>query len=87
MSLDIKKKIYISFAITILWIPLGFFFGYLVLEIGVYFLIPLFLLFFSVGIYTLLVRCPKCGKPVFYNYFFWSPWAPRKCRRCGYKLY
>lgn len=59
-----------------------------------YFLITLLALFATVGIYTLSLKCPNCGKRVLYNpvrilgkeFYIWTSWIPKKCTRCSRNL-
>jgi len=56
-----------------------------------YFFVPLFILFLISGVYTLLLRCPKCGKSVLNKpvrifgteLYIWICWVPGKCSKCG----
>ena len=64
------------------------------LYLNQYFLIPLFAVFAIVGLYTLLLKCPRCGKKVLYNpinifgteLWVWTSWIPKSCTQCGEKM-
>jgi hypothetical protein len=59
-----------------------------------WFIVLLFLIAGSIGIYLIRVKCPTCGKPVLYNpihllgvtAWIWTSWVPRRCTRCGTPL-
>ena len=59
-----------------------------------FFLIPLIGLQFLLGGYTMLLRCPKCSKPVLHNtveifgikFNLWTSWIPKQCSKCGIDL-
>ncbi len=39
------------------------------------------------GIWSMNIRCPSCGRPVGYiGQGIWSPFVPRKCGDCGRDL-
>lgn len=79
----IRKKFYLASAS---WMVLGLMLLYLALEYSNYFLIPFFILFFSVGFWTLSLRCPRCEKQIIINPFFgiycYTPWLPYNCSQC-----
>jgi len=84
-------KIRTKFKIAIfLWFLVGF---PLLLgtSISEYFFVPLFTLFLAIGLYTVLLKCPNCGKSVLNNpvkifgteFYIWTCWVPKKCSKCG----
>jgi len=80
----IRKKFYLALAS---WMVFGMMFLYLALVYSNYFLIPLFLLFFSIGFWTLSLRCPRCNKqiilnPVIFGIYGYTPWLPYNCTQC-----
>jgi hypothetical protein len=86
----IRKKHYLVISS---WFVFGMLFGYLALEYNELFLIPLLLLFFSVGFWSIKVKCPRCKKPIYLNpnplkflgitNYTWTPWLPANCTKCG----
>jgi hypothetical protein len=62
--------------------------------ISAYFLIPLVVLLLIIGLYTISLKCSRCGKRVLYNPFtilgttiwIWTAWIPKKCTQCGNEL-
>jgi hypothetical protein len=51
------------------------------------------LIFFQllVGVYSMLLRCPNCGKPVLmkgekWPYSYWTIWIPENCTKCREKI-
>ena len=56
-----------------------------------YLLIPLIIVTFIIGGYSLSLKCPICGKPVLHNRVkifglelnIWTSWIPKRCTRCG----
>lgn len=66
----------------------------LTMYVSELFLIPLIGLLFLLGGYTMLLRCPKCSKPVLYNLIeifgikmnVWTSWIPKQCSQCGTEL-
>ena len=86
-----RKKLVIS---LIIWFVCGFNLLIAIVEISELFLIPLFLLALVLGLWINTMKCPKCGKPVTYNpikifgvnIYFWTPWIPKKCSKCGHEL-
>ena len=59
-----------------------------------YFVIPLVVLLLVIGLYTISLRCPHCGKRVLYNpltilgttIWIWTAWIPKRCTECGKEL-
>jgi hypothetical protein len=55
-----------------------------------WFPIPFFGIVIACGGYTLLLRCPKCRKPIGITYWgpiqISHPWAERICSKCGFDL-
>jgi hypothetical protein len=41
------------------------------------------LLFFGVGLYTWLLKCPACGTRIWHP---WCYWVPKNCKKCDAKL-
>ena len=86
-----RKKLVI---LLIIWFVGGFILGIATVEISELFLIPLLLLALVLGLWINTMKCPKCGKPVTYNpikifgvnIYFWTPWIPKKCSKCGHEL-
>lgn len=64
------------------------------LYLSAYFFIALFALFVVVGVYSLSLRCPSCGKKILYNpvnmfgaeLWVWTSWIPKRCTQCGIDL-
>lgn len=91
-NISIQHKIFIAIAI---WITGGLLFAFLALTVSKWFLVLTSLLFLSIGVYTITLKCPKCHKPVIYNpvYFFgleiwvYGIKVPEKCSKCGQPLY
>ena len=62
--------------------------------ISAYFIIPLVVLLTVIGLYTISLKCPYCGKRVLHNpltifgttIWIWTAWVPRKCTQCGKEL-
>jgi hypothetical protein len=78
--MTIRAKWKLSIAI---WFLVGIPLGVGVVEVSEYFLIPLLLLFFGVGLYSLLLKCPNCGTRFYHPGFYW---IPKNCRNCDANL-
>lgn len=78
-----------SRALLIAWFVLGFPLGLLV-AIHPLFLIGPVALLAVVGIWSMLLRCARCGHPIHKHYVevagatfsYWAPWIPKRCLRC-----
>jgi hypothetical protein len=78
--------------VVVLWFLLGS--AFLIMYISNYFIIPLLLVTAMLGMYSLSLRCPNCGKPVLHNhieifgidFYIWTSWIPKKCKKCGVEL-
>jgi hypothetical protein len=79
---------------ALVWFVGGLLNLWLILKLSQWFLISLFTLFILVALYSLSLKCPKCGKPVLNNpirvfgveLWLTTPWVPKKCTRCGQDL-
>ncbi len=40
--------------------------------------------FLCFGVYTLCLRCPKCGRWTMARDGYHIAWVPKKCDKCGY---
>lgn len=66
-------------------------FGFLALYINPLLCIPVFLVVFACGFYSMNLKCRICNKPVLYNpvnnfgikMYVYTPTIPEKCTRCG----
>jgi hypothetical protein len=80
--------------VVVLWFLLGSAFLIMSMYISNYFIIPLLLVTAMLGMYSLSLRCPNCGKPVLHNhieifgidFYIWTSWIPKKCKKCGVEL-
>ena len=89
--MPIKIKYYLGLIIFIL---LMIFWSWCIIKFSNKFLIPLLITFFGMGIFSMSLKCPKCGKNVLldqYNIFgenieIANRWVYDKCINCGYKL-
>ena len=90
-QLRIQSKLGIAAA---LWIIGGLALVLLSLTVSNYFIVPLLLLFASIGFYASNLRCPNCAKPVLYNpvrifgksVYVWGVFVPQQCTDCGTRL-
>lgn len=86
-----RKKLVI---IILVWFIFALILGSAMVFLSELFIIPLVILMFILGYIGFNMRCPKCGKPVTYNpikifgvnIYFWTPWIPKKCSKCGHEL-
>ncbi len=88
---SVRAKVWAAFLI---WLGVGalLLLGALYVHQG--FVLALVFLQLVVGLYVMLLRCPRCKKPVLQNsigvlgreVFIWTPWVPRCCTRCGEPL-
>lgn len=73
------------------WAASGFMFGMLALTVSSAFMVGLLVLLVVCGELSKRIRCRRCGHPLTYNpirifgtpIFFWGPWIPQCCSRCG----
>ena len=91
MQIITHPKIRTRYRIAIfLWFINGTAFILGALYITKYFLIPLFVLFIGIGLYTISLKCPNCGKRVLHNpvtifgveLYIWTSWIPKRCSKC-----
>jgi len=83
-----------SRVLIISWFFGGFALAVLGLAVHRIFLIPLFALFVLVGIWTMRLRCSRCGHPIHkyeatvagVRFFYWAPWIPKRCSRCNTRI-
>ena len=55
------------------------------------FMVVLLCVAILLGIYSMLLKCPNCGKKVLQNSYnilglemeLWTVWIPKKCQKCG----
>ena len=86
--MSLKTK---TLAVNVLVLGSGFFFGLLAVLVHGAFLILTFGVVVGGGIWSLRVRCPRCGTPVFkkevtafdVRWRYWGGFTPPRCRRCG----
>lgn len=77
--------------IMVWWIVSGFAFGMLALTVSNAFIVGVLISLFVSDALSKKIRCLRCGHPLTYNpirvfgtpIFFWGPWIPRCCSRCG----
>ena len=82
-SFVIRKKFYL---VLLSYMIFGMMLLYLALVYSNYFLIPFFI-FFSIGFWTLSLRCPRCKKqiilnPIVLGIYGYTPWLPYNCTKC-----
>lgn len=90
-SFTIRTKYRLS---MITWFISGAILSLGAIYISEYFLIPLIIVLFIVGLYTLSLKCPSCGKRVLHNpvkilgmeFYIWTSWIPKYCTKCGEPL-
>lgn len=89
VSIRTKYKV-----ITLIWLIGGSVLLLATIYLTQYFLVGLLVLFATVGLYALSLRCPNCGKRVLSNplkifgkqYYIWTSKVPKKCTHCGTDL-
>jgi hypothetical protein len=78
-----------------LWLVFSYVGGFLLplgmLEVHIYFIFPLILLFLLQYWYIYQVKCPYCRHLLLYNkslgnFYVWTPWIPENCTKCGEKF-
>lgn len=90
-TLRLRTKFWL---IVALWLGGGSILLLMTIYLGEVFLIPLVLLQFLLGGYSMLLKCQNCGKPVLHNpveifgikFNVWTAWIPEKCSKCDAKL-
>ena len=87
-----NRAAYASILLVLNFIGFGLLIGNLNNEALV---IPMLLVFAAIGLYTLSLRCPNCGTPIYwrkttivrFEYWSWSgPLVPKDCSACGAEL-
>jgi len=78
--MSVRAKFRLSLAIYFLF---GLLFLVCSVEVSEYFEIPLLLLFFGVGSYSLLLKCPNCGTRMWFQR---CGSVPKNCMKCDAKL-
>lgn len=89
--MNIRTKYRLS---IVIWFISGSILGLAAMYITKYFLIPLFVVGFVIGVYGLSLKCPNCGKRVLYNplkifrmeFYIWTSWIPKNCTKCNMQL-
>jgi len=77
-----------------LWFVNGLALGLGIVYVSNHFIIPLLFLMLIIGLYTISLKCPQCGKRALYNPFtifgttvwIWTAWIPKRCTQCGKNL-
>ena len=89
--MKLRSKLRLAYLV---WLLGGSFFVLFSIYVSMWFLAPLLALFIGTALFVLLLRCPRCRKPVTNNPIrilgveLWlsTPWMPRRCSRCGSDL-
>jgi len=89
--MKIKTKLLLAY---IVWLFSGLLLLYLSIFIDSIFIIILIILFASEAVFVMLLKCPKCKKPVLNNpvnifgteVWLTTPWMPKYCSKCGNDL-
>jgi hypothetical protein len=89
--MKLRSKLRLAYLI---WLIGGFLHILLVLYVSKWFMTTFLILFLSIALYTMFLKCPSCKKPVLNNPIrvfgteFWltTHWMPKKCSKCGYML-
>ena len=86
-SLSVRARYRLA---LITWFVSGAILSLGAIYISEYYLIPLIITLFIVGIYTMSLKCPSCGKRVLHNpvkilgieLYIWTSWIPKFCTKC-----
>ncbi len=95
MQLIRNPTVRVKYRLTVfLWFVNGLALLLGALYLSGFLVIPLVALFLVVGLYTMSLRCPACGKRVLYNPVrlfgvelnMWTSWIPKRYTRCGKEM-
>jgi len=81
--------------VNICWFLGGFVIGLSAMYVSIWFGPGLFAYALLIHRWFVSIKCPQCEKPVGWNPIricgvtlleWWTPWVPKKCRKCGTDL-